>query len=129
MDALIEKGANANILKERLEAVIPQIPKDYIDEINGVALERSFNNLVSNPHNKIRWKKFNERLKKYDKVDADDIKDILTKDNPNTEGSNIYSKYTLQTVVYDALSGTLEVAFTQKFGDDFPEKPVFVKVR
>ncbi|MEN2773790.1 C45 family autoproteolytic acyltransferase/hydolase [Acetivibrio clariflavus] len=32
---LIGNGANANILKERLEAVVPQIPKDYVDEING----------------------------------------------------------------------------------------------
>ena len=103
--------------------------EDSLCVVNGFALEGSFNNLVSNPHNDVRWKKFNKRLKKYKKVDADDVKDILTADDPKKEDSNIYSKYTLQMVIYDALSGTLEVAFTQKFGDDFPEKPVFIKVK
>jgi len=101
---------------------------DSLCVVNGFALKGSFNNLVSKPHNKIRWKKFNDRLKKYEKVDADDIKDILTEDNPNTEGSNLYSRYTIQTIIYDALSGELEVAFIQQF-DEFPEKPIFVKVR
>lgn len=55
---------------------------DSLCVVNGFALKGSFNNLVSKPHNKIRWKKFNDRLKKYEKVDADDIKDILTEDNP-----------------------------------------------
>lgn len=129
---------NYSFLQERLDAVIPQIPSDYVDElngfadaitdsksafvaencvsggkagirtvqsklvdglkwdnpdslcvVNGYALEGNFDNLTSIPHNTIRWQKFNERLMKYDKVNA---------------------------------------AFTQPTGE-FPKKPVFVKVR
>lgn len=101
---------------------------DSLCVVNGYALEGSFDNLTSSSHNTIRWQKFNERLMKYDKVNAADIKDILTVDDPNKSGSNIYSNRTIQTIIYDALSGSLDVAFTQPTGE-FPKKPVFVKVR
>jgi len=101
---------------------------DSLCVVNGYALEGNFDNLTSNRHNTIRWKKFNERLMKYDRVNAADVKDILTVDDPNKPGSNIYSNYTIQTIIYDALSGSLDVAFTQPTGE-FPKKPVFVKVR
>lgn len=102
--------------------------RDSLCVVNGFALEGSFDNLVSNPHNAVRWNKYNERLMKYEKVDASDVKDILTLDNPKEQGSNIYSNYTIQIIVYDSMSGSLEVAFTKQF-DEFPEKPEIVKVR
>ena len=101
---------------------------DSLCVVNGYALEGSFDNLTSSRHNTVRWQKFNERLMKYDRVNAADIKDMLTVDDPNKSGSNIYSNYTIQTIIYDALSGSLDVAFTQQT-EEFPKKPVFVKVR
>lgn len=36
LGSLMNRGESANILKDRVDAVIPQIPKDYVDEINGL---------------------------------------------------------------------------------------------
>ncbi len=100
---------------------------DAIAVVNGYALEGNKDNMTNSDYNMIRWKKYNERLAAYDKVTIGDMMDIITKDDPNGYGSNLYSDYTYQVIVVDSASGSVYIAFAPTC-DEYPLKPDFIKV-
>lgn len=101
--------------------------KEAIAVVNGFVLSENVDNMTDDVHNMIRWKKFNEHLKAYDKIDVADLKDMVTKDDPNGYGSKLYSDYTYQIIVVDGETGSVDIAFAPA-KDEFPLKPDFVRV-
>ena len=100
---------------------------EAIAVVNSFALEGNKDNMTDSDHNMIRWKKFNERLAEHEKISVGDLKDIVTRDNPNQYGAHIYSDYTYQMIVIDSVTGSVEIAFAPT-SDEFPVKPDFIRV-
>jgi hypothetical protein len=69
-----------------------------------------------------------DRLKEYDKVSVSDIKDIIGKDAPKNVNGSIHTKQYLQIIIYDASTGSVEIAYMPENGIA-PGKPEFVKVK
>lgn len=108
------------------EDLLWDIP-DSICVVNGNALKDNVDTVTTLEHNKIRFETYYERLKEYDKVSVSDMKDIIGKEPPVGETGAIHTDYYVQLIIYDASSGSVEIAFMPENGVA-PEKPVFVKV-
>lgn len=103
--------------------------KNAICVVNGFALKENFDNMTDSAFNLVRWKEFETRLTAYDKINVADIKDILTKNDPEDDNvMKLYSDATLQMILVDSKTGSIEIAFAPSSGD-FKQHPEFVKVR
>lgn len=101
---------------------------DSICVVNGNALKENVDTISTLPYNKNRFETYYERLKEYEKVSVSDIKDIIGKEMPKIDYGSIHTEYYLQIIIYDASTGSVEIAFMPENGMA-PVKPRFVKVK
>ena len=101
---------------------------DSICTVNGNALNDNVDTIATLAYNKTRFETYYERLKEYEKVSVFDLKDIIGKEMPKADYQYIHTQYYLQIIIYDAATGSVEIAYMPENGIA-PEKPNFVKVK
>lgn len=103
--------------------------KDSICVVNGFALKDNYDNMTGVSHNLLRWSMFDDGLSAYDKVSVSNLKDILTKNDPNNYYiSKLYSNATFQMIIIDSASNSVEIVFAPE-EKDFPQHPFFIKIQ
>jgi hypothetical protein len=107
---------------------------DAIGSVNSFLLFGNYNNHTSYKHNTKRWKNMKERLISAGKaVTPEGIKKVITYNHgsPGTfnESGDLYNRNTVQMILFQPESLTLEVFFRPKNSLKNPKDPVFEKIQ
>ncbi|HEX2925662.1 MAG TPA: C45 family peptidase [Ruminiclostridium sp.] len=107
--------------------------QDAIGSVNSFILKGNYDNHKPNKYNTKRWDNMKKQLlAKGSKVTPEEVKEIMSYDkgSPGTfsESGDLYNKMTLQMVVFQPDSLSLEVFFRPRDSRRNPDSPVFEKV-
>lgn len=106
---------------------------DAVGSVNSFILDGNYDNHTGNKYNTKRWETMkNQILSKGDKVDAREMKEIISykhgEPDALSEASDLYNKMTLYMVLFEPDSLSLEVYFRPRNIRQSPDNPVFEKI-
>lgn len=133
-------GANGQRVRRSLRSADSRLNRkvswgisDAIGCVNSFLLDGNYDNHTGNKYNTLRWKNMKEQLAAQGSaVSPDGIKKVISYDNgsPGTfmDSGDLYNRMTLQMVLFQPDSLSLEVFFRPKNNVMNPDNPVFEKI-
>lgn len=133
-------GATGQRVRRALRSADSRLNKDItwgigdaIGCVNSFLLYGNFDNHTSNKYNTRRWKNMKGQLLAMGpSVTAEEMKNVIAYNHgsPGTfmDSGDLYNKMTLQMIVFQPDSLTLEIAFRSRNTRKAPEKPVFEEI-
>ncbi|OPZ86989.1 MAG: hypothetical protein BWY74_03505 [Firmicutes bacterium ADurb.Bin419] len=133
-------GATGKRVKRDLRSADSELNKgitwgitDAVAAVNSFMLRGNFDNHTADKNNTKRWKNIKkELLKSGTTAGVDDIKRVISYDNgsPGTfvDSGDIYTQMTVQMIVFEPESLSLEVFFHPRNTRNTPNDPIFKKI-